>query len=894
MMDAMGWMTRFGRRMLMLLQRRRFDADLEEEMRLHQELREQERVERGVSPEEARSATQRRFGNKLLLREESRDMWGWSWLETLLQDAGYGLRQLRRNPGFTAVALITLALGIAANTTIFSMVSEALLRKPPAHDPGRVVMVSTKSRIRGTDLQPASALDFQDWQEQNHAFKNMAAGNMQIPFTLMGNGAPESLLGDAVTANYFSVLGLLPARGRAFLPNEGQPGHDHVVVLSNELWRERYGGNPHVIGEAIQLNGAPYTIVGIMPPGTDTMFSAPRLWTPLVFTSKDLAPSARENRYLNVYGRLKPGVTVRQAQAEMASIARRLAQAHPKSDKGWGVTVLTLQAFLVRYRNLGPPLAILLLTVVFVLLIACANIAGLLLARGAARGHEMAIRTAVGASRLRLVRQLLAESLLVAAAGGGIGLVISVWGIRLLRAGLDFNNLGGMMAAGLHLDKPTLIFTAAISLFAVIIFGLAPALRASKTDLIGGLKEGGRTESGGRGRNKLRNVLVVGEIALALTLLACAAIMMRDFVHEITRRNGFNSSHVITAEIQLNSRKYSSPAEQMAFFQRVTTKLKQFPRIQEASATANPPLNGAPSASFSIGGQPPLPRPKRPLADYIIAGPGYFQTMQIPLLKGRSFSRSDNSHSPLVAVANEEFARRFFAKKNAIGQRIKVDTDRPAWAEIVGIAGNVTDNPGELSPPPQIYESYLQAPQSDMFLVVRSPLALSVGAPVLRHAVWSVDKDQPVGGGMTGGVMTMNELAGLNEGGERTFTWLLGIFAALALVLAGVGIYGVIAYSVSQRTHELGIRMALGAQRSDVLRLVLWQGGLLTLIGCAIGLVLVLPLPKLFSAAFGFGSQGPLIAISVCIVVAIVSLLATYVPARRATKVDPMVALRYE
>jgi predicted permease len=815
-------------------------------------------------------------------------------IETLFQDLRYGLRQLRRSPGFAAVAVITLALGIAANTTIFSMVSEALLRRLPVHDPDRVVMVSTKNMFRGRDLQPASALDFQAWQEQNHVFKDMAAGNMQIPFTLSGSGEPESLLGDAVTPNYFSVLGVFPALGRAFLPSEGEASRDHVVILSNKLWHQRYGGNPHAIGQAIRLNGAPYTVVGVMPPGTDTMFSAPRLWTPLAFTSKDLAPSARQNRYLHVYARLKPGVTVRQAQAEMASIARRLAQAHPKSDKGWSLTVLTLQKFLVRSRGLGPALAMLMLTVVFVLLISCANIAGLLLARGAAREHEMAIRTAVGASRLRLARQMLAESLLIAVAGGAIGLLVSVWGIHLLRAGLNFNTLGGMMAAGLHLDKPTLVFTVAISFFTVVIFGLAPALRSSEIDLTGGLKEGGRMESGGRRRSKLRNVFVVGEIALALILLAGAGIMMRDFVHGITGSNGFNPNHVTTAEIQLNSRNYSSPAEQISFFQRVTTKLKQLPGIQEASATSNPPLNGAPSISFSIEGQPPLPRSKRPLANYIVAGPGYFRTMQIPLLRGRSFSQSDSSHSPLVAVANEEFARRFYPKGDAIGQRIRVDTHQPAWAEIVGIVGNVTDYPGQLSPSAQIYESYLQAPQSDMFLVVRSPLALSVATPTLRHAVWFVDKDQPVGGGMTGGVMTMKELANLNEGGGRTFASLLAIFAALALVLAGVGIYGVVAYSVSQRTHEIGIRTALGAQRRDVLRLVLWQGGLLMLIGCAIGLALALPLPKLFSALFGLGPQGPLIAISVCIVVAIVSLLATYVPARRAAKVDPMVALRYE
>jgi predicted permease len=884
-----------ARRLIALFRRRQFDANLEQEMRLHQELREHEQVERGVSPEEAHYAVQRRFGNKLALREESRDMWGWNWLETLLQDLRYGLRQLRRNSGFTAVAVITLALGIAANTTIFSTVSEILLRKPPVHDPDRVVTVSSKNVIRGYDLQQTSAFDFEAWCRQNHVFEDLSAGDMEIPFTLAGSEEARLLIGDHVTTNYFHVLGIQPAAGRTFSPDEGQPGHDHVVILSNRLWREQYGGDPHLIGKDLQLDGTPYAVIGIMPAGTDMAYFSPRLWTPLVFTPKDLAPSSRENRYLTVFARLKPGVTVRQAQAEMASLASRLAMIHPKTDRGWSVTVLTLQESLIRSANVRHALMLLIITTAFVLLIACANVAGLLLARGAARGHEMTIRSAVGASRLRLVRQMLAESLLVGAAGGAIGLLMSVWGIRLLRASLGFNFYGREMAAGLYLDQPTLIFTLAISFFTVILFGFVPALRASKIDLGGGLKEGGRTGLEGRRRSRLRNVLVTGEIALALVLLTSAGITMRDFIREITESNGFNPNHIITADIQLNSRNYSKPSEQMNFFERVSQKLRELPGVRAASATSAPPLaGGSGHVSFSIYGQPPLPRAKRPLTEHAVVGPGYFGAMQIPLLKGRAFTQSDRDHAPLAAVASKEFARRFFPKGNAIGQRIKLDIDHSSWAKIVGVVGDVDDFEGQLSPDAQIYESYLQMPAAEMWVVVRSPLAPPEAASLLRRAVWSVDKDQPVGG-VSGGVMTMEEVGNENSGGDKLLVALLGIFAALALALAAVGIYGVIAYSVSQRTHEIGIRMALGAQKSDVLRLVLYQGGLLTLIGCGIGLVLALPLPKVFGAVFsGFAPQGPVAAIWVFIIVAATSLLATYIPAYRATKVDPMVALRYE
>jgi predicted permease len=889
------WITEIRCRVRALLKRRQLDRDLREELSFHLAMRQEKYQVAGMAPEEAHIAARRRFGNLTGFKEACREMWTFAWFEDLVQDVRYGLRQLRRNPGFTAVAVITLALGIAVNTTIFSMISEVLLRKPPVRDPDRVTMVSSKNVVRGYDLQQASALDFEAWREQNHVFKDMAAGDMELPFTLTAGGGAQLLVGDRVTPNYFRVLGISPALGRTFLGSEGEPGHDHVVILSHALWVERYGGNPDVVGRSVELDGEPYTIVGIMPLGTDMPIFTPSLWTPLAFTAHDLSAPARANRNFYVFARLKPGVTVEQAQAEMASIAGRLAEAHPKTDKGWGTTVLTLQEFLIRSAHVRRGLTVLLATVGFVLLIACANIAGLLLARGAARGHEMAIRSAVGASRLRLIRQMLAESLLIGAAGGAAGLLMSVWGIHLLRYGLDFNFYVRQMNSGLYLDKTTLTFTLAVSLVTAVVFGFAPAVRVSKTNLSGALKEGGRTESGGRGGNKMRSVLVVGEIGLALLLLAGAGVMMRDLVRELTEKEGFNPNHVITAAIHLKGRNYQSPAQQVAFFDRVTERLEQLPGIESASATSDLPLaGGSGHVSFSIEGQAPLPRSKRSVTEDIVAGPAYFRTMQISLLEGRFFAPSDNTHSPVVAIANEKFARRFFPEGNAIGQRIKLDTDHPVWAEIVGIVGNVEDYMGQLSPDAQVYESYLQTPISDMSLVVRSPLAPSAVAPMLRRAVWSVDKDQPVGDA-EGSVLTMSAVANENAGGDKLMTSLMGVFAALALALAAVGIYGVIAYSVNQRAHEIGIRMALGARKVDVLRLVLRQGGLLTLMGCAIGFPLALPLPRLFAAVFnGFAPQGSLAAILACLVVAVVSMLATYIPAHRASRVDPMAALRYE
>ncbi|HET9176763.1 MAG TPA: ABC transporter permease [Terriglobia bacterium] len=881
----MRWYERFFRREFT---EKRLDAEL----RFHLEQRIADLVAGGMTAKEAWRQARIEFGGLEHVKEECRDVGGSHIIETVIQDLRYGLRQLRRNPGFTTVAVLTLALGIGTNTTIFSAVSAILLRKPPVKEPDRLCAVSSKNLIKGCDLEPVSPLDFESWREQNNVFEAVAA-DAGASFTLTGDGEPESVAGDRVTPGYFKILGVLPTLGRAFLPGEATAGNDRVVILSNPLWRERFNSDPNVIGKNLEINGEPYTVVGVMPPVASSFswLAFPRLWTPLAFEPKDLAPSSRDNRYVGlVFGRLKPGVTTKQAQAEMGSIASRLAQAYPKADKGWGITVQTLQEYEIRSAYVTNGLMLLMTVVGLVLLIACANIAGLLLARGAGRAHELAVRAAVGASRVRLLRQMLVESLLISALGGAAGLLMSVWGIDLLRAGFNFNDYGRQQAAGFRMDPATLLFTLMVSLLAAFVFGLVPALRASKANPGDALGETGRTGSSGFPCSRLRSALVTCEIALALVLLAGAGIVIREVIREFTEPNGFNPNHVVVAQIDLKGKPYQKPAAQIALFQQVTGKVRGIAGVESAGADTCVPTGCNSSTPFSIQGEPPVPETKRPSADYFVVGPGYFRTMQIPLIKGREFSDSDDTRAPVVAVVNQEFARRFFPKSDAIGRQFEVDRGQNKKAEIVGIVGNVNDYIGQLTPRPQIYESYLQMAQATMALVVRSRLAPSALAPMLRRAVWSVDKGQPVGR-----IQTMQDLAADNMGGDKMMVALMAIFAGLALVLAAVGIYGVVAYSVNQRTREIGIRMALGAQKKQVLGLVLRQGNLLTGIGCAIGIVLTLPLPRLFAGMFnGFADHGPLVLIIVPFLVGTVSLLATYIPARRATKVDPMVALRHE
>jgi putative ABC transport system permease protein len=533
---------------------------------------------------------------------------------------------------------------------------------------------------------------------------------------------------------------------------------------------------------------------------------------------------------------------------------------------------------------------VLMTMVSFVLLIACANIAGMLLARGAARVHEMAVRAAVGAARFRLIRQMLAESLLIGAAGGGGGLLGSVLGIKLLRAAFAFNDFGKRVGEGLRLDLPTLFFTLMASLLTTLIFGLMPAIRASKVNPRDALTGSSPTSSAGFGRIRLRSVLVAGEIALAFVLLAGAGVMMRDTIREYTEPNGFNPDDLLVAQIALTGPDGQNPSAQAAFFKQVIEKVRDIPGVESADANSCLPLGCRWSTPFSVVGEAPLPDSQRPWADYFAVGSGFFRTMQIPLMRGRSFLDSDNANAPIVAVVNVEFARRFFPRGDVVGREVEVGQEQRKRARIVGIVGNVNEFQGQLSPRPQIYEHYLQAPSAGMAVVVRSRIQPNSLAPMLQRTVWAVSGHQQVGR-----IWTTQDLVDDNAGGDRLMVELLGVFACVALLLAAVGIYGVIAYSVTQRTREIGIRVALGAHKGNVLSLVLRQGAMLSAIGCTIGLLLAFPLPRVFSTIFNsFAPQGPMVAIAVGLIVPAVSMLATFIPARRAASLDPMQALRTE
>ncbi len=873
---------------------KRRDADLERELRADLELEEEEQRERGLSAEDASLAARRALGNAALIRERTHEAWGWAPFEHLWQDLRCGVRQFMRNPGFAAVAVLTLALGIGVNTTIFSAVSAVLLRKPPVQDPDTLCAVSSRDILESYDLARASAPDFQSWQEQNDVFRQMSAAETGRSFTLTGKFLPESVQGDRVTPGFFSVIGVMPVLGRPFLPSENQPGRNREVILSASLWREHFQSAPDAIGRNLNIDGEPYRIVGVMPPFAGVVPSAaPQLWTPLVFTPDDLSPSARGNHFIDlVLGRVKPGITVQQAQAEMDSIASQLAQRYPATNRNWGITVLTLQEHNIRFEDTRNAVLLLMTAVGLVLLIACANVAGLLLTRGACRSHEFAVRSALGASRGRLMRQMLTESLLIGTSSGLAGVLIALAGIRLLRAGFDFNELGKRMGAGFRIDVPTLLFMLAATFLTTILFSLLPALRSSNAPPRGALSQTGRTVSAGKGSSRLRRLLVAAEVAMAVILLTAAGVLMREVLREINEPNGFNPHHLLIANLDVSGARYKKPDTRIALYRQVVEKIQKLPEVESADLDSCVPMGCDYGLSFQIVGRPPQSPSERPTSDFDVVGPDYFRTLQIPLLQGRGFSDSDDAHAPVVAVVNREFVQRFFPHEKVIGRQIEAGDGTQKRARIVGIVSSVNNYPGQLHPHPRIYESYFQIPVnafSAMGLVVRSRVPAAQLTPMLRHAVWSVDKAQPVG------VRTMEDLVNDNVGGDKLMVGLMGLFAGLAVGLSALGIYGVIAYSVAQRTREIGIRVALGAKRQDLLRLILREGGILIGIGCTLGALAALLLPRIIRGLLnGVAPQGPLAVFAAAVMVCLIAFLATCIPAYRAMKIDFVGALRAE
>jgi putative ABC transport system permease protein len=884
-----GWLLRLGE----LFGRERRERDLAAEMESHLQLHIDENLRAGMSAEEARRQALIRLGGIEQTKEMVRERRGLPMLEVLLQDLRFGVRMLSKNPGFTAVATLTLALGIAANATIFSFVSAAMLRRPPVGDPDRVVVISSINPVSswGINLNPFSSPTYFAWKKQNRMFVDMAAADPYAGASLTGDGNPERVSVMRTTANYFSLLGVSPQIGRTFAEGEDQNGREHVVILSHEFWERRFAADPNVIGKTIRLNGTGYEVIGVMPAKFVLQSFQVQVWMPVVLEEGLQSAAARENRNLFLFARLKPGVAVTEANAEFQRLARLAEENFPDTEKGWGATVLTLQQHMIRVFNAGPALALLMGTVGFVLLIACANIAGLLLARATGRGKEIAVRVAMGAGRFRMIRQLLTEALLLAALGGAAGLALTFWGARLLKSALSFN--GEVTALNLTVDGKVLAFTAGISLVAAVVFGLAPALKAGTSDVYTILKNAtGKASAGGR-QNLLRSVLVTAEVALAVVLLTGTGLMIKGVVDGMRKGLGFAQDHVLTAFVSLPDSRYSDAGKQAAFYRALVTKMENLPGAEAAAVASVLPAGGADLISFRLKGQDNLPPAERSKGRYFVVSPGFFRAAKIRLIRGRVFSETDGPNSNAVAVVSEVFARQFYPKGDAIGQQVLIDTAGEGgsqWREIVGIVGNVKGWPLEAGDDPEIYESFLQRPAAEMALMVRTRGNPDAFAPGLREAVWGLDKDQPIAS-----VMSLEERIGNQIAGDRLFVQMLGIFAALALTLSGVGLYGLVAYTVGLRTQEIGIRMALGANRRKILRQVVGQGMKLAVTGAAIGMALAVPLPRVLEGLLqNFRVSGGWIYLLIPAVIITVALLACYVPARRAARVDPIVALRYE
>ena len=810
---------------------------------------------------------------------------------TFLQDARYGLRMLRRQPAFATVAVAALALGVGANTAIFSVVNAVLLRPFPFREQERIVGVW--EAIGGHDRIEVSPGNFADWRR--HAadtFEQLAVLNFWSA-NLAGDGQPERLQGFQVSPSLFPMLGVEPALGRAFTNEEEQPGRDSVVVLSHSLWQRRFAGDPGVINRTLNINGRAYTVVGVMPPEFQIHQRAD-LWSP--FAPDERTLSNRLPHYLIVFGRLRAGVTPEQARASMRTLAENVAREHPQTNAGWSANVVPLRKQAV--GDVETPLLLLLGAVGFVLLIACANVANLLLARAASRSKEIAIRAALGAGRLRIVRQLLTESVLLALAGGLLGLLLAAWGVDLLVANLPADaDFMLPRAEQTGIDARVLAFTLAVSVLTGLVFGLAPALHAAKTDLGEGLKEGGRTSGAGAPGGRLRSALVVSEVALSVVLLVGAGLLVRSIVGLLRVDPGFDAGGVVTMRVALPRAKYADDAKITAFYDQVLARLRSLPGVESAGATSNLPLGGSnASTTFQIDGRPPLAPSEQPDVPYRVVSPDFFRTLRVPVTEGRAFEEADTATRPRAAVVSQLFAQRFFPGESAVGRRIRSGEGDGELYTIVGVVGDVKHFGLSREPQATLYFTHKTDPERSMVLTVRAAgagLAESL-APAMRREVLAVDPDQPVFD-----VRTAREAVEQSVSLERSVAFLLSVFACVAMAMAAVGIFGVMSYAVTQRTQEIGLRMALGAQRRDILRLFLRHGLALALLGAAVGLAGAFALMRVLGSLisgllYGVSATDPVTYALVALALFAVALAACYLPARRATKVDPMEALRYE
>ena len=809
-------------------------------------------------------------------------------MRRMWQDVRYAVRTLLKSPGFTLVAVVALALGIGANTAIFSVVKAVLLSPLPYPQPERLVWV--REINPGADImdEPASAPNYNDWRTEGRSFEGVAAFAYAGGTITDGDREPERVPAMSTSANFFRVVGVAPALGRGFLPDEEQTGRNRVVVISHALWQRRFGASPNAVGQTINISGNPHTIVGVAPAEFKTPVPGPRppdLWVPIAFNFDE---SRRRSDFLNVVGRLKEGATVEQARAELEGVAARLAQERPATNAGWTVKVEPLHERVV--GNVRQALWVLMGVVGFLLLISCANVANLLLARAAGRRQEIAVRTALGAGRVRLVRQFLTESLLLGLAGGALGLVLAAWGVEVLVA-LSPGNIPRLEEVGL--DARVLAFTFGVSALTGIVFGLLPALSASKADVNVSLKEGGtRGSTAGAGARRLRSALVVSEIAITVVLLAGAGLMIRSFSAIQAVDPGFRPERIMTFDFALPMTKYKEEPQRAAFFEQLTARAAALPGVERAAVIDSLPLSGGGNVlGFAIDGQPPLPPEKVQDAEFFSVTPDYFDVMSIHFVRGERLSERHRTDVPDVAVINETMARRYFPGEDPIGKRVNLgDPAKVPWITIIGVVGDARTGGLDKEPYPQMYVPAAQFPPRAMTFVARTSGDPAAVAPALRRELAAIDRDLPLYN-----VSTMERVLSDSISRRRFQMILIAAFAGVGLLLAAVGIYGVISYSVAQRRHEIGVRMALGARAADILKLVVGQGIGLTLAGVGLGLAGAFALTRVLSSLlYGVSATDPLTFVCVSLALLGVALLACLLPARRATKVDPMIALRYE
>ena len=885
----MRWLNKIGMRVRSLMRRERVDSELDDELRFHLERQIAENMAAGMLREEARCAAMREFGGVDQIREECSDMRRVNWLQDFAQDVRYGLRMLRKLPGFTAVAIITLALGIGANTAIFSIVYAVLLRPLPYPHPDQLVSVTMADPQAGIPSNGTSYDNFREWRDQNHVFTELAAFQFH-QLTLIGYGEPLSIDTAVITPGMFSVFGVKPLAGRTFVPADGNNGAPAVVVLSENLWRDRFGSDPKIIGTSITLDKKSYTVIGVAPASFryPPLTSTEHIWIPLqqdpVFGPWMDRPGGH---WLRVIARVKAGISLAQAQSEMDTIDARLAKKYPSENTGWVIRLVPLQQQMV--GNVKVALIVLLGCVGLVLLIACANVSNLLLARATSRMKEMALRAALGAGRARIIRQLLTESGVLGLVGGALGVLLAYGSVHAL-ASLLPSNLP--QASTIRVDGAVLTFAFALSIVASLLFGLAPTLFAARSDLHTSLKEGGRSSEEGA-RHLMLGFLAVSEIALAMVLLVAAGLLVHSFLTLTSVNPGFNVQGLTKSEVDLPLFEYSEPEQWVAFSDELLRRLQALPGMHDtAEAVPLPLANGFINLAFDIVGTPP-PRPETVrTGDFVSVSPNYFRVMGIPLLRGRWFTDQDRDSSPRVTVISEALAQMYFPNQDPIGKQLSFGLP-PAGEvrrEIVGIVGDVRDVGLNQAPGPMMYAPLAQSPFWGTEIVVRSTLGPASTLANIRDQAHAIDKDLPVAD-----VERMSDAISASVQQPRFRTMLLSLFGAIALVLAAAGIFGVMSYSVSRRTHEIGIRIALGASSGNVTRLVLTESGRLVLIGLAVGIPSGLALARfLHTLLFGVSPADPVTFLAVAVVLGLVALAASYVPTRRALQAEPLVAPRHE